>query len=135
MNRIPATVGDRRVRCGKCRGYLATPRILELLVDIHRELEAISTDATKPAWTADALRPRLERQKLRMAHAQSFYRGFETTVSSSIDLVVGMQVIVQEIEVRLQRRGVLEAALKAVLSFILRLLRIQVAVPLQLPPA
>lgn len=70
-----------------------------------------------------------------MAHAQSFYRGFETTVSSSIDLVVGMQVIVQEIEVRLQRRGVLEAALKAVLSFILRLLRIQVAVPLQLPPA
>ncbi|UOE45133.1 hypothetical protein [Agromyces larvae] len=134
-NRIPATVGDRRVLCGRCRGPLPTPRILELLVDIHRELEAIAIDSAKAVWTADALRPRLERQKLRMAHAQKFYRGFEATVSSSIELVVSMQVIVQEIEIKLQRRGLLEATLKAVLTVLLRILRVQISVPLQLPPA
>jgi hypothetical protein len=109
--------------------------ILKLLHDIHRELRTISNDSAGLIWSAESLRPRLERQKLRIAHAQTFYRGFEATVRSSIDLVVDMQVAVQEIEIKLQRRGMLEVAIKAILVFIARVLKVQVSVPLQLPSA
>lgn len=134
-NRIPATVGDRPVNCGRCKRPLPTPKILELLVDVHSELKVLAHDSANAAWSADALRPRLEKQQLRMAHAEEYYRGFRATVNASIDLVVDMQVMVREIQNALQRRGLLASALKAVLTVILRILRVQISVPLALPPA
>lgn len=133
LNALPDDVGDRRLRCGKCKGPLPTPRILSILVDIHRQLQAISADSASPSWNADRLRPRLEKQKLRMAHAEAHFRGFSSTVSASMDLVVDMQLAVREIEIRLQRRGILEAALRTVLEMISRLLRIQIQLALPLP--
>lgn len=68
-----------------------------------------------------------------MAHAEAHFRGFSSTVSASMDLVVDMQLAVREIEIRLQRRGILEAALRTVLEMISRLLRIQIQLALPLP--
>lgn len=112
---------------------MPTPKILDVLRDIDRELAMIANDATKPLWSAAALRPRLQRQQLRIAHAQAHYRGFDSTVASSMELVVEMQVVAGEIEMRLQRRGILESSIKALLVLIVRILRVQFTVPLSLP--